>query len=341
MSPRRARLPAAAALVLLPAARALQQEAARAEQQPEGGLADRAAKLMEEERRAKIAAWKAPSRPGCYVYMPAGCPRHPEMATNPWYRDIWHDATVNRTTCEVVRPKMVKSYCNSEEISLVFVEDKGQWPAPGDEYWDMEQQKEVERLANEAKGIGVRPQEPVGEAKTFPLGSAPASASLLPPNRKYKDAGEGANAAPHPHTTASAPAGGAPPWQPLGRQDAGEADAAPHPHATASAPADEAPPRQPPGRKEEMESPALPSQPGCYVLTPYGCPLRTAFEITARKFWVRDVYGERHLGTGDDRAACVARKDDHYAKWCGVAEVRMGFVPGSTGASPSTEQGVR
>jgi len=271
----RARRAAAAALVLLPVARGLQQDLALA-----GG------KRVTSKALGGGAEAKAPSTPGCYVYMPRGCPRHPEMATSPWYKDIWHDAAVNRTTCEMVRPPMVKSYCNITEISLVFVEDRGQSPRQADDFWAQAQHRSTERSAN---------KEPAGEPTAFTVGPPPTLQRQLPPNRTYKDEGEVADEVFPPNATVRAPASEAPHMQQLARQ--------------------------------EMKIPPLPNEPGCYVLTPYGCPERTAFEITARKSWVRDMYGENHLNTGVDQAACNARNNGHYAQWCGVAEVRMGFVP--------------
>jgi hypothetical protein len=72
---------------------------------------------------------------------------------------------------------------------------------------------------------------------------------------------------------------------------------------------------------------APPTEPGCYVVQPSGCPNRSNFNGTV---WTRDNY----TGSSDNVTACEARRS-MYNKWCGAKDSAMLFVPEDTySASP-------
>jgi len=64
-----------------------------------------------------------------------------------------------------------------------------------------------------------------------------------------------------------------------------------------------------------------PTQPGCYVRSPSGCPKHSS-KVTA---WRRDVWAEQNLGAKRIFAACSDRKT-MWDKYCGVTDATMHFV---------------
>jgi len=65
---------------------------------------------------------------------------------------------------------------------------------------------------------------------------------------------------------------------------------------------------------------SVPSEPGCFILTPSGCPKQNWIA----RLWTRDSWGEKNKGAHLFHGSCEQRKKDFNA-WCGVTDVKIKF----------------
>merc|ERR1711998_603835 len=68
---------------------------------------------------------------------------------------------------------------------------------------------------------------------------------------------------------------------------------------------------------------ADPTEPGCYVLTPSGCPNQASFNAEG---WTQDDWGEEHVNAANDQSACINTRKSQYNDWCGTADTQMFWV---------------
>jgi hypothetical protein len=62
-----------------------------------------------------------PSRPGCYMRMPLGCPKKPDMKTQLWRHDAWAEAhDLDKAGCEE-RKRTWDKHCEADDAMMFFV----------------------------------------------------------------------------------------------------------------------------------------------------------------------------------------------------------------------------
>eukprot|EP00746_Dinoflagellata_sp_MGD_P162112 gnl/MRDRNA2_/MRDRNA2_89527_c0_seq1.p1 gnl/MRDRNA2_/MRDRNA2_89527_c0~~gnl/MRDRNA2_/MRDRNA2_89527_c0_seq1.p1 ORF type:complete len:895 (+),score=207.95 gnl/MRDRNA2_/MRDRNA2_89527_c0_seq1:348-2687(+) len=71
--------------------------------------------------------------------------------------------------------------------------------------------------------------------------------------------------------------------------------------------------------------PVKPSAPGCYFLTPEGCPKAEFRALGLRIVWTQDTFGEAQ-GAGTDKGKCMKR-GDAWNEYCNISDTEMLFVP--------------
>merc|ERR1719254_106377 len=66
---------------------------------------------------------QAPTKPGCYVWLPTGCPKHSGFrAVLHWKEDtLGHRAAANRTACESERKAAFNTWCGATDAHTLFV----------------------------------------------------------------------------------------------------------------------------------------------------------------------------------------------------------------------------
>ncbi|CAK0864251.1 unnamed protein product, partial [Prorocentrum cordatum] len=219
-----------------------------------------AAKLAAEpSTRSSSALPVAPTEPGCYSFVPYGCPQHPQRSSSSWKKDAYPKAGENQGVCEA-REKALMKWCGTSEVKMLFVHDV---------------------LADEGSEAEQAEQEKYGSPVSGPTGAGASAEEVAAAGEAPSDAEE------------------------------------PMPAAM------------------EAAHPEVPAEPGCYVFTPQGCPQNSLFQKESTTRWVRDVYGEKHMGAGTDRAVCEGRGKSHYAPWCGTPSVETVFVAGAGGGPPA------
>mmetsp|Transcript_69892 Transcript_69892/g.198369 ORF Transcript_69892/g.198369 Transcript_69892/m.198369 type:complete len:312 (+) Transcript_69892:81-1016(+) len=68
----------------------------------------------------KESAVKSPTRPGCYMRMPSGCPKKP-METQRWRHDVWAEKhSLDEAGCQK-RAAMWNGFCESQDAMMAFV----------------------------------------------------------------------------------------------------------------------------------------------------------------------------------------------------------------------------
>jgi len=208
-----------------------------------------AAKLAAEpSTRSSSALPVAPTEPGCYSFVPYGCPQHPQRSSSSWKKEAYPKAGENQGVCEA-REKALMKWCGTSEVKMLFVHDV---------------------LADEGSEAEQAEQEKYGSPVSGPTGAGASAEEVAAAGEAPSDAEE------------------------------------PMPAAM------------------EAAHPEVPAEPGCYVFTPQGCPQNSLFQKESTTRWVRDVYGEKHMGAGTDRAVCEGRGKSHYAPWCGTPSVETG-----------------
>lgn len=100
--------------------------------------------LLEEEKnqaapRKTTNEKGEPLDPGCYVFMPDGCPAK-SWGPTPWKRDIWGEANVgagnDKDVCEHKRKIKFNKWCGKDNARMLFNEGPPAYPAePGCFYW--------------------------------------------------------------------------------------------------------------------------------------------------------------------------------------------------------------
>jgi len=80
-----------------------------------------------------------PIEPGCYVFMPDGCPGK-SWGPTPWKRDMWGEANVGASTdrdvCENKRKIKFNNWCGKNNAKMLFIEGAPAHPKqPGCFYW--------------------------------------------------------------------------------------------------------------------------------------------------------------------------------------------------------------
>jgi len=69
---------------------------------------------------------KAPKEPGCYLWMPTGCPKHPLHVRQQWKRDVWGEenarAAADRTVCESQRRGHLNAWCGTSDAKMLYVD---------------------------------------------------------------------------------------------------------------------------------------------------------------------------------------------------------------------------
>jgi len=71
-------------------------------------------------------------------------------------------------------------------------------------------------------------------------------------------------------------------------------------------------------------TPSNPTEPGCWMLLPSGCPARNWNPATDK--WLRDSWSEENMNTLEDADACE-RRQQGQRDWCGAQDVRTYHVP--------------
>lgn len=77
----------------------------------------------------------APVQAGCYVWLPAGCPRQPHFAANEWKRDTWSNwkeehafKLDNQAVCEGERKLSFVGWCQTQDVRMLFVPEGSEAP---------------------------------------------------------------------------------------------------------------------------------------------------------------------------------------------------------------------
>jgi hypothetical protein len=241
---------------------------------------------------------KVPTRPGCWMRMPSGCPKKP-MKTQQWRRDTWAEQQgLDQAGCQQ-RAAMWNGYCEAQDAVMAFVADAtpSSVQLNSDPIWSRSAWSDQASGAGPPRETSSEQAEPPRETRSEKWQSDPWS--------------RGAWSDPTP--------GGEPPlgalqvsaaesW-PWSRRKAPEA---PEKAEQVALAADRA------GAANSTVPRVLEGRPGCWMRMPSGCPKKPM--NTSQ--WRRDAWAEQQ---GLDQTGCQQRAA-MWNKLCDSQDAVMAFV---------------
>jgi hypothetical protein len=310
-----------------------------------------------------------PAQPGCYVWQPSGCPRRSVKSSNKWKHDRWAEqntgARYDAAACSKRKAKF-DDFCGTNDAEMLFVtEDRAANSNRGNRYSLTSEDARRQQMGDDRVygDTGERrrprpsaPREKASDLLSSPTGGVhvplgahrtapPVDAEAIPPAQGPTEPGcfvwvpggchSNEQNPPrlrqlpgHEQQQAGRRSG---PWQ---RDSWGEANRGALFGMSACM-----------ARKESFDHfcgvrtavmawvaplrPEEPSEPGCYVWHPSGCPRKPSVKVETK--WVHDISGERSMGAGSSQHSCASRKSQ-YDAFCGTSDVEMLFVGPSAGA---------
>ncbi|CAK0910668.1 unnamed protein product [Prorocentrum cordatum] len=309
------------------------------------GVQDAVMRLVRPEARRQP---EQPAQPGCYVWQPSGCPSRGVRSSFRWKHDRWAEQNAGARYDAVIcskRKATFDNFCGTSDAEMAFVAED--WANRYSATPEDDGRGHRREHGGQGERLRPRPSAPREEASDLlapPAGGVraplPAHAGALPADAEAAPPAQGPT---EPGCFAWVPGGchghgeRGPPrlqqqsgheqqvWQ---RDSWGEANKGARFSKSACM-----------ARKASFDHfcgvaaavmawvapvrPHEPSEPGCYVWHPSGCPRKPGVRVATE--WVHDVSGERSMDAGSSQHACARRKPQ-YDAFCGTSDTEMLFV---------------